>query len=99
MKGWKNKAIPLLAAVSAVVLFFALRGQIVHVGDYVFYKVREDQLNELVADIKAYKKIHEMSDGERYWKTLNDQAFVYNSKNLKEIFSIPRETGSLSRMY
>ena len=81
--GWKNKVIPPLVAVSAVVLFFALRGELIYAGDYTFYKVREDHLKKLVSEIKTYQKIHEMSDGERYWKTLNDQAFVYNSKNLK----------------
>lgn len=62
--------IPIIAALS----FFIFYGSLIDVSDFIFYKLRENRLNEFVIEIKKYGKIKEMSDGRRYWNTLNNFA-------------------------
>lgn len=65
------KAVVLLGAVGMVALYcFSVRF-LVETGDLLFFKLREQDLNEFVVDIKRYSKINHMSDGESYWKSLN----------------------------
>lgn len=50
-------------------------------ADYVFYKQREKKLNEFVHEIKQYGKITEMSDGNRYSKSLNDSLYDFKKED------------------
>lgn len=61
-----------LGATGAVILFFICYGNLIDIADYVYLHSRKEELNRLVTGIKRYKKIHEMSDGLRFWKTINN---------------------------
>jgi ASC-1-like (ASCH) protein len=75
MKKWYG-----VAAVLGVLLYFFSHGLLVSTADYIFFKQRQDQLESLVAQIKEYQKIKEMSDGQRYWKTVNNISIEENIK-------------------
>jgi hypothetical protein len=40
-----------------------------------FWSKRRVALNDFVADFRAYGRIRSMSDGQRHWKQLNDEAY------------------------
>jgi hypothetical protein len=65
-------------SLAAIILFFASYGFLLDTCDYVFFRLREKQLNEFVVEIRKYKKIHEMSDGLRHWKSINDHFVEFN---------------------
>lgn len=67
-----RKWMPALIGLIAVVTFFASYRFQGKIGNYIFYKRREEQLNQFVADIIRYKKINQLSDGQRYWKNVNN---------------------------
>jgi len=58
-------------AIVAIILYFVSYGLLLSASDYIFFKLREKRLNEFVFQIRDYGKITEMSDAERYWKTVN----------------------------
>lgn len=73
-------AIPI--AVGAVVLFFYSLNIQIHIADAIYFKIREKQLRSLAFDIKHYGKIEEMSDGLRYWKSINNTNIETDIKNV-----------------
>jgi len=66
-----RKWMPALIGLMAVVTFFASYRFQGKIGNYIFYKRREEQLNQFVANIVRYKKINQLSDGQRYRKSVN----------------------------
>jgi hypothetical protein len=59
-------------SISAILIFlFSYSFQIL-VADWLFFKFREDKLTLFISELKKYGKIKEMSDGQRYWKTINN---------------------------
>lgn len=71
----------------AVLLFFLTYGFQLDAANYVFYKQREESLNQFALDIKQYGKIKEMSDGRRYTKTLNDSLYEFTEKEVLNQYS------------
>ena len=74
----KSKNVIRYGAIGAVLLYFVSYGFLLQTADFIFFKMREQKLNELITEIKDYKKIHAMSDGQRFWKTLNDYSIEPN---------------------
>jgi len=68
----KMKTVTRFSVIGAVLLYFLSYGFLLHTADYVFFKIREKRLNEFVIEIKDFNKIYEMSDGQRFWKTVNN---------------------------
>lgn len=60
-----------IIAVAAIVLFIFSYGFQLTTADWIFFKSRESKLTKFISELKKYKKIHEMSDGQRYWKSIN----------------------------
>lgn len=65
-----------------IVAFFLSYGYQLDAADYIFFKLREKKFNEFVAEIKNYGKIKEMSDGNRYTKTLNEKRYEFREKDI-----------------
>lgn len=61
-----------ILAISAFVFYFPSYGLQLHLSDRIHLKIHENRLNKFVAEIKHYQRITEMSDGERFWKTINN---------------------------
>jgi hypothetical protein len=60
-----------IAAIIAVVLFvFSYKFQLT-AADWIFFKFRESELTTLISELKKYDRIRQMSDGQRYWKSIN----------------------------
>jgi hypothetical protein len=60
-----------IAAIIAVVLFvFSYKFQLT-AADWIFFKFRESELTTFISELKKYDRIHQMSDGQRYWKSIN----------------------------
>ena len=72
---------PALGAFFAVLLFFLSYGFQSKIHTYLVFKWQETQLNQFVADIKEYEKINDLSDGQRFWKKLNNVAVEPNRKD------------------
>src|SRR5688500_1633393 len=60
-----------ITAIIAVVLFVSTFGFQRTVADWLFLKFRESKLTTFITELKKYDKIKEMSDGQRYWKSVN----------------------------
>jgi hypothetical protein len=60
-----------ITAVLAVVLFVFSYGFQLTAADWLFFKFRESKLTTFISELKKYEKIKEMSDGQRYWKSIN----------------------------
>jgi hypothetical protein len=69
-------------AVSAVILFPLSYGLQLRIADILYFKLRENQLRDLALNIKSYNKIREMSDGQRFFKTINFISIEPNKKML-----------------
>ena len=61
-----------LGVIGMVLFFFISYGHLLSAADYIIFKLKEKRLNEFVNQIKKYNKIHEMTDGKGYHKTIND---------------------------
>ncbi len=68
----------LIVAGLAIICYFLTYNIQRNTADLVYYKSKEVLLNELVVDIKSYKKIKEMSDGLRFWKSVNNISIEAN---------------------
>lgn len=66
-----RKKIYWLTAIIAVVLFVSTYGFQLTGADWLFFKLRESKLNTFISELKKYDRIKEMSDGQRYWKSIN----------------------------
>jgi len=71
-----------LIAFGSVFLYFVTYGLQYNVANYIYFKQRENKLNQLVLNIKNYQKIKEMSDGQRFWKTINNTSIEPKIKNV-----------------
>lgn len=60
-----------ITAILAVVLFVFSYSFQLTAADWIFFKFRESKLTTFISELKKYEKIHEMSDGQRYWKSIN----------------------------
>ena len=69
----------------AVIIFFFSYGLQLSAADWMFFKFREAKLTQLVTEIKSYKKVIEMSDGQRYWKTFNNTSVEPDLRNVDTI--------------
>jgi hypothetical protein len=69
-------------AVSALILFPLSYGLQLRLADILYFKIRENQLRDLALNIKSYHKIREMSDGQRFFKTINFISIEPNKKML-----------------
>lgn len=69
-------------AVTAVIFFFLSYGSQLELADRLFFKSREQKLTVLITQIQAYGRIKEMSDGLRYWKTINGTAVEQDSSKI-----------------
>ena len=78
----KHKMITRFSVFGMVILYFVSYGFLLQTADYVFFKLREKRLNEFVVDIKDYNKINAMSDGQGFWKTLNDYSIEPDITNV-----------------
>jgi hypothetical protein len=56
--------------VSIVLFVFSFSFQLT-TADWIFFKFRESKLTTFISELKKYDKIKEMSDGQRYWKSIN----------------------------
>lgn len=81
-KNYRRNIIIIIGIV--IVSFFLTYGYQLLAADYIFFKQRENSLNEFISQIKDYGKIKEMSDGRRYTKTLNDSLYEFNEKHVLE---------------
>lgn len=75
----------ILIAVSTVLLFFFSYGIQLQIADAIYFKFREKQLRSLVSEIKDYGKIVEMTDGLRYWKSINNISVEADMKDVDTI--------------
>jgi len=48
-------------------------------GSRLFFETRRSRVEALVKDIRDYGRIHDMSDGNRYFKTLNGAPVAYSA--------------------
>jgi hypothetical protein len=69
-------------AICAVILFPLSYGLQLRLADILYFKIRENQLRDLALNIKSYHKIREMSDGQRFFKTINFISIEPNKKML-----------------
>ncbi len=74
---WK-KSIVFFISLGAIVLFFSLRRQLFEARYFIYVKINEKTLDEIVTEIKKQKTIYEMSSGERHQIYLNDYRVVYS---------------------
>lgn len=72
-----------ISAALGIGIYFLSYGYLLDAADYVFFKARQSQLDKLVLDIEHYSKIKEMSDAQRYWKSLNHIS-IENDSSLVE---------------
>ncbi|MGY3214063.1 hypothetical protein [Mucilaginibacter sp. HD30] len=79
----KSLIIPI--AIGSVVLFFYSYDIQLQVADAIYFKFREKQLRSLVSEIKDYRKIVEMTDGLRYWKSVNSISIEPDKKDIDTI--------------
>ncbi|GAB3896176.1 hypothetical protein [Spirosoma agri] len=75
------------AAVGVVIFYFLSYRFQARVGNYLYFKRKEETLTNLVIEVKKYRKIEEMSDGLRFWKTINKIAYEINPKDTVREFS------------
>lgn len=52
-------------------------------GDRLFFETRRAELDAFAREIIAYGRIHQMSDGTRYVKELNNQRVAYSASDLE----------------
>lgn len=78
-------------AVAAVVFFLVSYGSQVELAYWFFFKSREQNLTVLVSQIQAYGQIKDMSDGLRYWKTINGTAIERDSSELGKPSDVNRK--------
>lgn len=76
-----------LIAIAAVFFFFYSYNLQLDAANWVFFKLRERKLTLFVSEIKKYKKIKEMSDGQRFWKTINNTPVEPKIKEAKPIIN------------
>lgn len=84
-KNYKRNLI--IAIGSTVLLFFLTYGFQLDAANYVFYKQREESLNQFALEIKKYGKIREMTDGKRSRKTINDSLYEFTEKEVLNQYS------------
>lgn len=52
--------------------------------NYLYLQVREPELNEFVKEIQDYKKIQYMSDGQRFYKSINKKLIEFDKNKVRE---------------
>jgi hypothetical protein len=71
-----------ILAICAFVFYFPSYSLQLHLADRMHLKIHEDRLNRFVTEIKQYQRITEMSDGERFWKTINNTSIEPKIENI-----------------
>jgi hypothetical protein len=71
-----------LIAFGSVLLFIASYGLQLKTANYIYFKQRENKLNQFVLNIKNFQKIKEMSDGQRFWKSINNTSIEPKIKHV-----------------
>jgi hypothetical protein len=71
-----------ITAIVAVVLFVFSYGFQLTAADWIFFKFRESKLTTFISELKKYDKVKEMSDGQRYWKSVNFTSIEANIANV-----------------
>jgi hypothetical protein len=87
-RGDRKKTIVLLASFSIVIIYIACYGFIIDCNDHLFFKSREDRLNEFVSEINDYEKIYQMSNGLRSSKLLNNNFITFENVNNESLDDI-----------
>jgi len=77
----KKKYYLIIAGLAIILYFFTYNIQR-NTADLVYYKSKENLLTELITDIKSYQKINEMTDGLRFWKSINNTSIEANIKDV-----------------
>jgi hypothetical protein len=67
-----------ITAIIAVILFHSTYVFQLRAADWIFFKSRENKLTTFITEIKRYDKIKQMSDGQRYWKSINSTLIEAN---------------------
>ena len=80
-----------ITAIMAVVLFVFSYGFQLTAADWIFFKTRENKLTVFISEVKKYDKIKEMSDGQRYWKSINFTSIEANIANVDTISEFGRK--------
>ena len=62
----------IIVAVSAIVAYPISHPFLCRISEYTFVILRKDKLDKLAHEIKEYSKIKQMSDGQRFWKSINN---------------------------
>lgn len=81
-----------ITSITAILLFIFSYGFQLNAADWIFFKSRESKMTIFISELKKYNKIHEMSDGQRYWKSIN---FTYIEANIADIDT----SGKFGRKY
>ncbi|REA56141.1 hypothetical protein DSL64_27340 [Dyadobacter luteus] len=71
-----------LTALVAICLFVITYGYQIWLSEWIFFKLRQEKLTVMVDQIQRYGKVTEMSDGMRYWKTINGQPVGMDSSEV-----------------
>jgi hypothetical protein len=85
----KKSWIITIAAGTLVVFFFTYSMQL-QLADAIYFKIREKQIRSLAFDIKRYGKIVEMTNGLRYWKSINN---TFIERDIKDVETISNGFG------
>jgi hypothetical protein len=80
-RGDRKKTIVLLASFTIVIIYIACYGFIIDCNDHLFFKSREERLNEFVKEINDYEKIYEMNNGLQSTKILNNKFIEFENIN------------------
>lgn len=71
-----------ITAIMAIVLFFVSYNLQNRAANRIYFELRKNKLTVFVSELKKYDKIKEMSNGQRYYKTLNSTFFETNSADV-----------------
>ena len=74
-----------MTAIFAVFFYIFSIGFQVSAANWIFFKSREKKLTIFITELKKYDKIKEMSDGQRYWKSVN---FTSIEANISKVDTI-----------
>lgn len=69
-------------AIGSIILFFFNFGFKSDATYWVFFKLRQRELTTFVTELKNYKVISQMTDGQRYWKSVNNTSIESNIQDV-----------------
>ena len=71
-----------MIAIFSVLLFFVSYKWQLDAADFMFFKLRENKLNNFITELKNYDKIKQMSEGQRFWKSINHTSIEPDIKHV-----------------